>query len=101
MSRQVLFSPSKLLEVKKAVEESVEGDIDPSAGAILARRLFSARNLVSSHILPEDLLEKPPYSPKYDNLYVFIPKGENWAGIHEWVKCVLENKSCSKSRLSI
>jgi len=101
LSRQVLFSPSKLLEVKKAVEESVEGDIDPSAGAILARRLFSARNLVSSHILPEDLLEKPPYSPKYDNLYVFIPKGENWAGIHEWVKCVLENKSCSKSRLSI
>ena len=72
LSRDIIFSPSKLLELKKAVEESVETDIDPSAGVVLARRILSARDSVSSRVVPEDLLENPPKSPRYDNLYVFI-----------------------------
>jgi LCP family protein required for cell wall assembly len=98
LNRKILFSPRKLLELKKAVEDSSETDINSSTGAILARRFFSVRDTIDSHIMPEDLLERPPYSPMYDNLYVFIPKVEDpddvtersWSEVHTWVECILE-----------
>lgn len=94
LSREILFSPRKLLELKKAIEESIETDVPPSSGAILTRRFLSARDAISSHVLPEVLLEQPAYSPKYDNLYVFIPRAGNWNDVHEWVRCILEKNEC-------
>ena len=89
LSREIIFSPRKLLELKKAVEDAIETDIGSGAGAILARRSLSARDSIQSYVLPEDFLERPVYSPIYDNLYVFIPKNEDWSEIHEWVKNIL------------
>lgn len=85
LDREVLFSLEKLRELRDVLVEYTETDIDTEAGVILARRLLQSRRNFNSHVLPEDLLENPPQSSRYDYLYVFIPKAENWTEVHEWV----------------
>lgn len=90
MSKEVLLSPKKMLEIRSVLSDSVETDIDTSAATVLARYFFNARDNISSHVLSEDLLVNPPQSYLYDNLYVFIPKNEEgWSEIHEWVQNLL------------
>jgi len=89
VSSETVLSPSKLVSIKSVLSKNTETDIDPSAAAILARRIFHSRNDVSSHLIPEEFIENPPKSQKYDNLYVFVPKEGGWGEVHSWVKCVL------------
>lgn len=102
VSREIIMNPKKVFSVLRAAQESVETDIDPSAFAILARRIIDSRDNIYSKVLPESLLENPPIFPRYDNLYVFIPKVDSevepehvWDKVHEWVECVLENGECN------
>ena len=84
--------------------ESLETDLTPEAEAVLARRMVQAHFNPKTQVLPEQLLENPPKLSKYDNLYVFVPKGtsktldlkEDWTKIQEWIKCVLENGKCQE-----
>lgn len=92
-TRDVLFSPTKVRGLVDLFEKSVETDIDESAGAILARRLFDGRATRQSHVLGEDFLVNPPIQAKYDNLYVFVPKEGNWDKVHEWIKNLLSGGS--------
>lgn len=94
LSREVLLMPKKLFSLKDAILDSTETDIDSSAAAIIARRALNARNNVASYVIPEEFLENPPISPRYDNLYVFIPASGDWSRLQEWVECVLENEEC-------
>ncbi|OGM20694.1 hypothetical protein A2714_03360 [Candidatus Woesebacteria bacterium RIFCSPHIGHO2_01_FULL_38_9] len=97
MSREVLLSPKKMLLLKDEILKSVETDVEASSGAILARRALETKGNFTSFVIPEELLENPPYSQRYDNLYVFIPRKkdienplkQDWSEIHEWVICVL------------
>ena len=93
LSPAVIFSPKKLLGVWKEVKDSVESDIDPSAAAILARRILASRNEVRQLVLSEEFLANPQVSPRYDNQYVFLPKEGNWSKVHEWINCLL-NSNC-------
>lgn len=86
LAPKILLSPGKILAVWDVVRESVETDINASAGAILARRTLQADEQMESHVLLEDLLINPPASARYDNLYVFIPKGDDWGEVHRWVE---------------
>lgn len=94
LSKEVLLSPKKILALWRGIEESLETDVDATAGATLARRLLDARNNIASYVLPESLLVNPPKSGKFDNLYVFIPKAGDWEEIHKWVKCTLGEDVC-------
>ncbi len=103
LSKEILFSPKKLFALRDAVNASLETDLTPEAEAILARRMLQTHFNPKTHVLPEELLENPPKLPKYDNLYVFIPKGsstvvgvkEDWSKVHEWIKCVIEKSECN------
>ena len=94
LSSEIFLSPKKLIEVKEVLSSYTETDIDPSAAAIIARRVFQSRNNINSHLLPDEFLENPPKLSRYDNLYVFIPRVEDWLEVHKWVECVLDNKVC-------
>lgn len=94
VSSDVILSPKKLLAVKDVLSEYTETDVNSSAAAILARRIFQSRNEVGSYLLPEEFMENPPKSIRYDNLYVFIPKVEGWGEVHGWVECILGKVSC-------
>lgn len=96
LSRGVVLSPRKLLRIKEILENYVETDIGSNEAAILARYALGSRDRVSSEVIPEDLLVNPEISPRYDELYVFIPKGDDpetpeneWDVVHEWVESVL------------
>ncbi|MFC1600667.1 LCP family protein [Patescibacteria group bacterium] len=89
-SKNTLTSPKILLKLKDVVLANLETDIEEKEGTVLARYLLNSKDNISSHILPEELLFNPPISPKYDNLYVFIPKDEDWSEVHSWVECVFE-----------
>jgi LCP family protein required for cell wall assembly len=91
LTTEVLLSPAKIKSLTKIVSEYIETDISPETAAIMARRILQSRNSITSHVIPEDLLDRPDYSSEYDNLYVFIPKGGNWGEIHRWVADVLNN----------
>lgn len=86
---EVFLSRSKMTALWNIFNESVETDLSESALVILARRAFDARNSRKTYVLPEDLLENPPKSSQYDNLYVFIPKKGDWIEVHEWFKRLL------------
>lgn len=102
LSGEILFSPKKLVLLKKTVLDLVETDISPNVAAIIMRRVVDVRGEIEHYVLPENFLEKPPTSIKYDNLYVFIPKKtdandptkRSWVEIDNWVKCVLVKDSC-------
>lgn len=94
LSREIIMNPKKVLSVIRVIGSSIETDIEPEAAAILVRRILDAKDNVSSKVLPEDLLFNPPISPRYDNLYVFIPEAGDWSEVHDWVKCILENGDC-------
>lgn len=96
LSRGILLNPKKVIDVVNAVLDSMETDINLSVAAILARKVFEARDVVVTKVLPEELLENPPKSSRFDNLYVFIPKGETWEQVHQWVECILKNGSCEQ-----
>jgi LCP family protein required for cell wall assembly len=64
--------------------DNVETDIDLKASLSLLQRFYKPRNNIKNEVLPQDLLLVPPKSPKYDNLYVFIPKSGNWGEINNW-----------------
>ena len=49
-------------------------------------RLVANSGKVSSHTIPLELLENPPYSDEYNNLYVFIPKAGEWSEVHRWLE---------------
>ncbi len=90
LSWNVLLSPKKILSAWKVVGDSVETDIDASAGVILMKRFLQAKGQMGSRVLSEDFLENPPIQAKYDNLYVFIPKEEGWEKVHAWVESILD-----------
>ncbi len=89
LSPQTLFNPWKILMIWRVVRESVETDINGPAAAILIRRAIQGSKQTTSYVLPENFLENPPISPRYDNQYVFIPKAGDWSKVHEWVKSIL------------
>lgn len=91
LSRKIFLSPGKIKILSDMVSGYIETDISPQTAAILARRILQSRNSISSHVIPEDLLDRPEYSPEYDNLYVFIPKGGNWDEVHKWVSGILDS----------
>lgn len=89
LSRKVLFSPSKISELVKVSQKYVETDFDQQALAILARRFLQSRDETRSFVLDGEFLENPPISPRYDNLYVFVPKDGSWEKVHAWVEEIL------------
>jgi LCP family protein required for cell wall assembly len=103
LGREVLLSPKKMLALKKAVLENIETDITPSAAAILTRKYISAKGGAKSFVLPERFLVRPDYSPKYDNLYIFLPKvdeWDDWTEVHTWISCELTGSgNCDYSTL--
>jgi LCP family protein required for cell wall assembly len=86
ISKDVLLSPKKLLQIKNIALAHIEEDIGPSAAAVLTRYIFDARKNIKYYILDPGLLINPPKSPEYDNLYVLIPKDQDWSRVQEWVK---------------
>ena len=83
------MSPGKLSQLWEAGWKNVSTDMPESAMAIVARRTLEARDKISSSTIPEEYLFNPPYSADYDNLYVFIPKNEDWSEVHRWVEELL------------
>lgn len=103
LTSDVIFSPKKIAALKDVLMSSTESDIPVEVLFALARKVFSARNAVNSHVLPQEFLENPPYSSRYDNLYVFIPKEigaeeptqRSWLAVQAWLRCVLNsNNNC-------
>jgi anionic cell wall polymer biosynthesis LytR-Cps2A-Psr (LCP) family protein len=86
---ETFLSPVRLWKIWHVVKKSVEYDVDPSAAVVLARKIFDAREKLTSTILSEDLLINPPVTERYDFQYVFIPKDGSWTGVHGFVSCQL------------
>lgn len=91
VNRRFLFSPTKVKTFLNLVLLNTETDIDAKAAFALARYAFLARVNIKKEILDERFLDNPPISPKYDNLYVFVPKEGNWKSVQMWVKEILDN----------
>jgi LCP family protein required for cell wall assembly len=94
LSREILLSPKKLISIKDVLLKNTETDLEGPSAAVLARWVYEGKNSVNSHSIPEEILINPPYIPKYDNLYVFIPEGGDWTKLHKWVDCTLGKSRC-------
>jgi len=94
LGNEVIFSFRKLSALYDIARENIETDITPSSAAIIARMGIRAKDNVRSSVLPENFLLNPPASPRYDKLYVFIPKAGDWSEVHTWVKCIVSGVVC-------
>ena len=81
-----ILAPKKIIGLAKIAKEVIETDIENNASAVLARRFVEMSTSMQTHVLPEELLENPPISPRYDNLYVFLPTSGTWDDIQNWIK---------------
>ncbi len=86
---ETFLSPEKVSRLWSAFWVNVETDLSGNQLAYIARIVFDVRDSILSYAIPEELLFNPPYSPDYNNLYVFIPKDGDWGRIHEWVLGIL------------
>jgi LCP family protein required for cell wall assembly len=91
------LNPVKLWKIWQVVKSAVETDLTPSATAILLRKVFNARDTLSSVVINPDLLTSPPITERYDKQYVFIPKAGSWTEIHTWVECTIDS-NCSTGK---
>lgn len=91
LSKEILFSKDKLIEIKDTAFSVLETDISLSGLAIIARRIYDNKGISQSYVVPEELLYSPKYSLQYDNLYVFLPVSGKWDKMHKWVDSVLYN----------
>lgn len=94
---KVFLSPRKLISIWKAGMSSLETDLDSSSGAVLTRKTLESHGNSKSVVLPEELLETPTTSEKYDDQYVFVPKkgvltnGKyDWSEIRQWADSILQ-----------
>jgi len=88
MSKEIVLNPFKLKQIWEESMKSLETDLSEKEIAILARRVYDARAEVKSHALPEELLINPDPS-EFKNLYIFIPRKEDWTEVHAWVRNLL------------
>ena len=65
------------------------------AALMFSESLLSSKDNLKSFVLPEELLVNPPETPRYDNLYVFIPKSGDWEDIHNWFDCIVTGINCN------
>ena len=91
LSYQTFLNPFKLLRLWRVVMSSVETDLDFPSAAVLGKRFLTAGGNTHSLVIPEGMLINPPKSERYDNQYVFVPKGGDWSGLQNWLKENLKN----------
>jgi len=87
----IFLNPKKSVSIWKAVVRSIETDMDANTTALIARKLFDARDSIETNLIPKDLLINPPITPAYDKQYVFIPASGsgNWKEINDWAQSVV------------
>lgn len=88
---RVFLSYKSLNRLYKTFIESMETDLSSRQLAVVARMLFNYRDNVNTHSIPEELFIVPTKSKQYDGLYVFIPAGDSWDGVHSWFDEVIGN----------
>lgn len=90
-----LTNPKTFINIKNdvaifnAVKDSIQIDFDEKTAAVIARKVFDARNVVKNYTIPDTLLIYPKNNLKpYDNQYVFIPSLGNgkWQDLQKWFK---------------
>jgi len=95
LSKELILHPLRIVKLIAIANSYIETDLKPDNEAILARKLIQSRNSISSHVLADNYLTNPPQDPKYDNLYVLVPKSGNWDEVHAWVNCLLVGGVCN------
>lgn len=87
LNPRTLLNPRKIFAIWRVAKEAVETDLDASSGAVLARKVLDDRGNSTSMVLPEELLEVPTPSEKYDDQSVFIPRrGTAPGGKFDWTE---------------
>ena len=85
LSPKFIFSFTKIKKLVEVLSQNIETDLEKDFYATIARKMFSARNFVATPSIPSEFLENPPISQRYDDQYVFIPKGGDWSEVKEWL----------------
>lgn len=89
-SREILLSRSKIENLKQTFIDNSKIDLTIEQMAIILRIFYDSKDNVSSHVIPDDLLERPKIANEYDGLYVFIPKGGSWEDIQKWIDEIID-----------
>ena len=90
-SPTVFTSPMRMNRLYYIFYEDVETDLEKKQLAAFIRLIFNYKNAIYTHSIPKESLVVPEKSPEYDDLYVFIPKGDSWEEIQEWFGEIITN----------
>lgn len=91
LTKEILLNRKKIESLWNVGNETIKTDIPTEVMAVLARKALSSKDDIESQSIPEDLLDNPRPSPRYDGLYVLIPRAgdNNWTEINEWTMGLL------------
>jgi anionic cell wall polymer biosynthesis LytR-Cps2A-Psr (LCP) family protein len=93
LSVETMTSIPRIIAVRDAVFSSIETDILPEEGAVLARFLLKNRGTLATHVIDSTYLYSPPIKKAPNKQFIFLPKGGNWSSVHEWVNSILASPS--------
>ncbi|KKQ26102.1 MAG: Cell envelope-related transcriptional attenuator [Microgenomates group bacterium GW2011_GWC1_37_12b] len=95
LSKEILLNPKKIKNLLGVVNTAVERDFDDSTAASISRYIYESRRSINQFGLDESLFDIVTGNPKYENLYVLVPKDDNWTAFQENIKCKLEIMVCN------
>ncbi|KKQ44997.1 MAG: hypothetical protein US62_C0019G0029, partial [Candidatus Woesebacteria bacterium GW2011_GWA1_37_8] len=95
LSKDVILKPKLLKNLFKTTNSLVERDFDDSTAASISRYIYESRRSINQFGLDESLFDIVTGNPKYENLYVLVPKDDNWTAFQENIKCKLEIMVCN------
>lgn len=76
----------------------IKRDITNQQLAIIVKNIFLNKNFQQKKIvLNESLFINPPISNQYNNLWVLIPKNNDYSIVYKYIQCQLQNKNNCQS----
>ena len=86
MSKGVVLNPKILKNLYYVFITHIETNIDRKTMFEIARFTVESKFNINFLSIPEEMLVISQNDKKYDKQYVFLPKGESWKELQEWIK---------------
>ncbi len=88
-----IFNFQKIEQLVNLLNENIKTDINQEDYDDLIKiGLKIKKSKMRTEVLNDGyLINPPPSKEKYDNQWVLVPAAENWDGIHQYVKNLLQN----------
>ena len=95
LSWDFLSHPQKSRQLINMILENIKTDVPQNKYWDLAKTGFRFRSdKLTTGVISDSFLINPKISKTYDNLWVLIPKDNNWSEVQKYIRCLEDGSPC-------